>query len=185
MAKLSKDLEVAIDKVDAFDASVASMTMDACASAPKVESEPQVLQSQREIAKEDGLYLKPDRSINSKESFNEKYRTEYNYKKEYVPFIAEHKEIIGETIELWTKPFAGLSAEFWKVPTNKKVWGPRHLAEQISSKSYTRITMNEQVTTGSDGHGVYFGQLTAANRIQRLDARPARGSKQAAMASDF
>lgn len=184
MAKLSKDLEVAMDKVDAFNESVAALTADACAAAPKVVEPPQVLQSEREIAKEDGLYLKPERSINSKETFNEKYRKEYEYKKEYVPFIAENKEIIGESIETWTKKFAGISAEFWKIPVNRKVWGPRYLAEQIASKSYTRLVMEDKATH-SEGGGTFYGQMVATNRIQRLEARPARGRLQVAMSSDF
>ena len=72
MARLSKDLEVAVKTVDAFDAQVSALTNEINPNAPRVESEPQVLQSKREIAKEDGLYLKPDKRINSKESFNEK-----------------------------------------------------------------------------------------------------------------
>lgn len=184
MAKLSKELEEAAVKVDKFNESVAALTMDELAKAPVKEEEPQTKLSQREIAKDDGLYLKPDKRINSKEPFNEKYRTECNYKSEYVPFIAEHKEIIGETIEIWTKPFAGLSAEFWKVPTNKKVWGPRYLAEQISRKSYTRLVMEDKAT-GSEGGHMFYGSLAASNKVQRLDARPARGSRQIAMASDF
>jgi len=182
MARLSKDLEAAIVNVDQFDASVKALTNEVDVNAQKPESEPQVKMSNREIAKQDGIYLKPDRSINSKESFNEKYRTEYEFKKEYVPFIAENKEIIGETIELWTKPFAGISAEFWKVQTNKKVWGPRYLAEQISRKGYNRLTMEDRPVSQDGGH-TFTGQLVATNRIQRLDARPARGST--IMKSDF
>ncbi len=184
MAKLTKEIEKAAAEFDAFDAHVKSLTLDELSSAPKVETEMQVKQSQREINKQDGIYLKPDRRVNSKENFNEKYRTEFDFKNEYVPFIAENKEIIGEAIEMWTKPFPGISAEFWKVPTNKKVWGPRYLAEQISKKSYTRLTMEDKVVS-SDGMGTYTGQMVATNRIQRLDARPARGSSQVAMASDF
>ncbi len=83
---------------------------------------------------------------------------------------------------MWTKPFAGLSAEFWKVPTNKKVWGPRYLAEQISRKNYTRLTMEDRPVS-SEGGVTYTGQMVATNKISRLDARSARGS--VAMASDF
>lgn len=184
MAKLGKELEKAAAEFDAFDAQVKSLTLDELSTAPKLETEPQVKQSQREISKQDGLYLKPDRRINSKEIFNEKFRTEHTFKSEYVPFIAENKEIIGETIEIWCKPFPGVSAEFWKVPTNKKVWGPRYLAEQISKKSYTRLTMEDRVVS-SDGMGSYTGQMVASNRISRLDARPAKGNTQVAMASDF
>lgn len=182
MARLSKDLEVAVKTVDAFDAQVASLTNEINPNAPKPEAEPQVLQSKREIAKEDGLYLKPDKRINSKEVFNEKYRTECNFKSEYVPFIAENKEIIGETLEFWTKPFAGMSAEFWKVPTNKKVWGPRYVAEQISRKGYNRLTMEDRPTS-VEGGNTFTGQLVVSNRVQRLDARPAKGSN--TMHSEF
>jgi hypothetical protein len=182
MAGLSKELQKAVKEVDAFDASVASLTKDECAKAPLLESEPQTKLSQREINKQDGIYLKPDKRINSKETFNEKFRKECDFKSEYVPFIAENKEIIGETIEMWTKPFAGLSAEFWKVPTNKKVWGPRYLAEQISRKNYTRLTMEDRPVS-SEGGVTYTGQMVATNKISRLDARSARGS--VAMASDF
>ncbi len=184
MAKLTKSIEKAAAEFDAFDEHVKSLTTDELSKAPLLETEPQVKLSNREMAKMDGIVLKPDRRINSKENFNEKFRNEYDFKNEMVPFMAENKEIIGETIELWTKPFPGISAEFWKVPVNKKVWGPRYLAEQISSKSYTRLTMEDRVVS-SDGMGSYTGQMVATNRIQRLDARPARGSAQVAMASDF
>lgn len=184
MAKLDKELTQAVENLNTFNESISALTMDAVAKAPKLETEPQVLQSQREIAKEDGLYLKPDRSINSKEAFNEKFRNDFNYQTEYVPFIAENKEMIGETLELWTKPFPGVSAQFWKVPANKKVWGPRHLAEQISRKSYTRLIMEDRATNTEGGH-TFYGQLAAANKIQRLDARPARGTRTVAMSSDF
>lgn len=184
MAGLSKDLQKAVEKVDAFDASVAALTMDELSKTKKEECEPQVKQSNRELSKEDGLYLKPDKRINSKEPFNEKYRNECNFKSEYVSFVAENKEIIGETLELWTKPFAGLSAEFWKVPTNKKVWGPRYLAEQISRKNYTRLTMEDR-TVSSDSMGTYTGQMVASNKIIRLDARPVRSTSRDSMFSEF
>lgn len=184
MAKLDKSLESAIITVDKFNESVTALSMDELAKAPKIESEPQVLQSQREIAKDDGIWLKPERRINSKEPFNEKFRTEYNFKSEYVPFIAENKEIIGEAIETWTKKFPGVSAEFWKVPTNKKVWGPRYLAEQISSKSYTRLVMEDRPTDVSADYA-FSGAMVAKNKIQRLDARPAKATRQVAMMSDF
>jgi len=67
-----------------------------------------------------------------------------NFQKEYVQFIAENKEIIGETIEIWTRPFGGMPAEFWKVPVNKPVWGPRYLAEQIKRCYYLVIKTNAQ-----------------------------------------
>lgn len=185
MVKLSKDLEVASQKLDAFEDQVKNLTTDNLSKAPVREEEPQTKMSDKEVKKADGIYLKPERSISCKEPFNERFRDEYNFRREYVPFIAEHREIIGETIEKWTRPFPGMAAEFWKIPTNKVVWGPRYLAEEISKCSYTRLTMDDSKTTGADGMGTYFGQIIASNRIQRLNAIPARNLNQSARSSNF
>ena len=174
MAKLEKDMQVAADKYDNFNEQVKSLTKDETSKAPIAETEQQTQISQKEIDRTDGVYLKPERTISCKEPFNEKWRDDYNFRKEYVRFIAEHKEIIGESIEKWTRPFPGLPAEFWRVPTNKVVIGPRYLAEELSKCAYTRLSMEDR-PTGGDGLGQYYGQLVATNRIQRLDARPAAG----------
>lgn len=185
MVKLSKDLEVASQNLDAFESQVKSLTTDELSKAPLKEEEPQTKLSTREVAKTDGYYLKPDRTISCREKFNETYRDEYNYRREYVRFIAEHRELIGQEIEAWTKPFAGISAEFWKIPTNKVVIGPRYLAEQISSRAYTRLTMDDTKTVGGDGMATYYGQLVATNKIQRLNAMPAASLNKSQMSSNF
>jgi len=167
-----QELEKAVKQVDAFDASVKEMTLDRMNKAPVQETEPQTKLSQEEIRKSTDIYLKPDKSISVRDKFNEDYRDEYNFRKEYVQFIAEHKEIIGETIEMWTRPYGGVSAEFWKVPTNKPVWGPRYLAESIADRKYHRLIMQQNVTVGGDYAGQYYGQMAADTTIQRLDARP-------------
>lgn len=162
-----------LDKVgkqfDAFDDQVKSMTMDRMSAAPKEETEEPKI-SQKEIAKSTDVYLKPDRTISCKEKFNEAHRTAYEFDKELVQFIAENREIIGEAIELWTRPYPGMPAEFWKVPQNKPVWGPRYLAEQIKSRSYHRLVMQQNNITGADGMGSYFGNMVADTTVQRLDA---------------
>ena len=99
------------------------------------------------------------------------------FAKEYVYFEAENKEVIGETLQFWTKPFAGIPAEEWKVPVNKPVWGPRYVAERIKGCSYHRLTMDETQSTGTDGRGQYYGQMAVDSVIQRLDARPASTRK--------
>ena len=112
-------------------------------------------------------------NIKSKDKFNEKFRESYNFQKEFVCFEAENHEIIGEEIDIWTRPFGGMAAEEWKVPVNIPVWGPRYLAEQIKRKSYHRLVMKENQITGSDQKGhQYFGSMAADSTIQRLDARP-------------
>lgn len=184
MAKLSKDLEVASQNLDAFENQVKSLTMDEMNKVPVKQEEPQTKLSNREVAKSDGIYLKPDRSISCKEKFNEAYRDEYNYRKEYVRFIAENREVGGE-VEAWTRPFPGLPAEFWKVPTNKVVVGPRYLAERIAGCSYTRLSMDEGKSVGADGSGTYYGQLVATNKVQRLNAIPAKELNKSSMTSNF
>src|ERR1700691_1694 len=113
-----------------------SLSVDEANKAPMKEVEPQTKIAQADIEKSKDIYLKPMKAISSKEKFNEKWRDDYNFAKEYVYFIAENHEVIGETIKLWTKKFAGQPAEYWEVPVNKPVWGPRYLAEQIKGANY-------------------------------------------------
>lgn len=170
LAKVEKQFE-------AFDSNVKELTQDRMNMAPIKEFEPQTKLSQSEIAKSKEVYLKPFRTIGSREKFNEKFREEYNFQKEYVQFIPENKEIIGETIELWTKPFPGLPAENWKVPTGKPVWGPRYLAERIVNCKYHRLTMQQSISTGGDHMGQYYGSMAVDTTIQRLDAIPVNTRK--------
>lgn len=172
-----KELDKAEKQFDKFEQEIKDCTLDRMSSAPKIEQEQQTKISDREAQKADGIWLKPVRTISSKEPFNETYREDYNFKKEYVKFIAEHNEIKGEKIEKWTKPFAGIPAEYWEVPPNKVVWGPRYLAEEIKKHcAYHRLTMKDQVTN-ADGIGSYFGTLTVDSLVQRIDARPVSDRK--------
>lgn len=173
-------LEAQFDK---FDAEIKEMTLDRMNQAPKVETEPQTKLSSSEIEKSKEIYLKPERTLMCRAKFNEKFRDDYNFQKEYVQFIAENNEIKGETIEIWTKKFAGIPAEFWRVPTNKPVWGPRYLAEQIKSKFYHRLVMQDKISN-ADGMGQYYGQLAVDTTVQRLDARPVSTRKSVFMGAN-
>lgn len=173
----NEELDKVASQLDIFEKNVNELTKDRMDMAPKQEVEPQTKMSQRDIEKAKEIFLKPERTISSREKFNEDYRKDYEFSKEYVNFIAEHKELIGETIDLWTKPFAGMPAEWWKVPTNKPVWAPRYVAEQLKNCHYHRLTMREGVTTGSDGHGQYYGALAVDTTVQRLDAIPVSSRK--------
>lgn len=184
---LNSSAERELDKVekqfDQFDKDVKEMTMDRMNAAPKEEVEPETKMSQNEIAKSKDIYLKPSNIIGARDKFNEKYRDEYNFAKEFVQFIAEHREL-GETIEIWTRPFAGMPAEFWKVPVNTPVWGPRYLAEQIKRKFYHRLVMKENVVTEHTGMGAMYGKMAADTTIQRLDANPVTKNKSIFMGKD-
>ncbi len=167
-----QELDKAEKQFEAFNENVKDLTLDRMNMAPKPETEPQTKMAQVDIDKSKDIYLKPVRSIPCREKFNENYREEYNFMKEYVHFIAENKEIIGETIDFWTRPFAGMPAEEWKVPCNKPVWAPRHVAEQLKRKVYHRLVMQENQGAGSDGMGQYYGQMAVDTTVERLTARP-------------
>lgn len=177
---LNSASEKELDKVEAqfkeFDASVKEMTMDRMNAAPKEEVEQQTKLSQKEIAATKENYLKPIKIISCKEKFNEKWRTEYEFQKEYVNFIAENKELIGESLDIWTRPFPGMPAEEWMVPVNTPVWGPRYLAEQIKRKSYHRLIMKD-TPIETTGAGIMYGKMAADSIIQRLDAHPVTKKK--------
>jgi hypothetical protein len=182
--KLSKELEKAGEQFDAFDENIKSLTLDRLNETPKKELEPINKFSSKDLSKSSDIYLKPFRTIGCKEKFNERFRAEYEQAKKYVQFIAYNKELIGEEIEIWTRPYPGLPAEWWKVPTGKPIWAPCYLAEQIKRKFYHRLVM-QQTNTGSDGMGQYYGSIAADTTIQRLDAEPVSGRKSIFMGSDF
>lgn len=172
-----KELDRAEKQFQEFDANVRSLTLDRMNLAPKVDHEMQTTMSQNQLARSTDVYLKPHKSIGSQEKFNENYRQEYEYAKEYVNFIAENKMIIGEIIEMWTKPFPGLPAQFWKVPVNKPIWAPRYVAEQIKRAKYHILSMRDTVTAGADQMGQYYGTMAVDSTVQRLDAHPVGNTK--------
>lgn len=174
--KVKSESQKELDKVDAqfkeYEKQVDELTLDRMNKAPKLEVEPQTKLASSEIEKKNDVYLKPKRTVASKEKFNEAYRDDYNFKKEYVNFIAEHKELIGESIEMWTKPFPGMPAEEWIIPANKPVWAPRYVAEQIKNCSYHRMRTEDRPYSQGNRGDTYYGTMVVDNTIQRLDAYP-------------
>lgn len=173
-----KEMDKVEEQFKEFDQNIKDLTQDRMNAASKKDVEPQTKMSSSDIEKSSDIYLKPKRAIFSKEKFNEKYREDYNFAKEYVRFIAEHKEMPGETIQsIWSKPFPGVAAEEWDVPVNKPIWGPRYLAEQITKCKYHRLKMDQTVMTGGDHRGQYFGSMAVDTIVQRLDAIPVSTKK--------
>jgi hypothetical protein len=180
-----RELDKVEKQFDQFNAEIKDLTMDRVNEAPKEESEPQTKLSQREVAKINALFIKPKRTISSKEKFNDVHRSDYNYAMERVNFIAENNEIIGETIDMWTKPFPGMPAEEWEIPTNKPVNAPRHVADQIKRATYHRLVMQDKPVS-ADHSGTYLGTMIADTTKQRLDAHPVSDRKSVFMgASSF
>jgi hypothetical protein len=173
----AKELEKCEEQFKAFDENVQQLTMDRMNQAPREDVEPQTKIAQRDIDKTKDIYLKPFRTIGSKEKFNERFRGDYEYAKEYVRFIAENKEAQGETIDMWTKPYPGMPVEEWKVPVGKPVWAPRYVAERLHACNYHRMTMTDQITHGDSIGTKYYGQMAVDSIVQRLDAVPVSNKK--------
>jgi hypothetical protein len=185
----NKQLDQAAEKFDAFDTHIKTLTMDELNKAPKIELEPSVLLSQREIANSKEIHLKPIRVIGCQDKFNEKFRADWEYQKQEVPFIAENKETQGEALDLWTRPFGGVPAMEWMVPVGKPVWGPRYLAEQIKRKGYHVLSMSSEDHTPnnmvSEGSSMsYVGKMVVKSFKQRLDAVPVSQRKSVFMSND-
>lgn len=171
-SKGQQELAKVQDQFDKFDEQVKSLTQDEMNKAPIQDFEPQTLMSKREANKAEAIYMKPSRTIGCRVPFNEKFRQQWNEAKQYVRCIVENLEIIGETVEVWSKPFAGVPCEFWQVPVNKPVMIPRHLADQLASRFYHRLVMDQSVTTGADGQGTYYGAMAVKETKRRIDCRP-------------
>jgi len=156
---------------DKFDNEVKSMTMDRMKTAPSEDREQQTKLSQKEIEKSKDIYIKAHRTIGCQEKFNEKYRDDYEFSKEYVHFTAENLEIIGEELDFWTKPFPGVPAQEWKIPVNKPVWCHRFVAERIKGCKYHVMSMQNTLTDSSSS-GQFYGTMVVDKTKQRLDATP-------------
>lgn len=167
-----KELDKAQEKFDQYADNIKELSSVPVNAVAAKEQEPIHKLSQQEIAKSKDIYLKPVKSLGAPEKFNESYREQWNFAKEYVHFVAEHREIIGEKIEMWTKPFAGVPCEFWEVPTGKPVWAPRYVAEQITKAQYRRLKTQDKMMTGGDGNFQFHGGLVVDEVVHRLDAHP-------------
>lgn len=191
-----KELDKAEKQFDAFEQNLKDLSESRNAEFSKSvrsdDSERQTKLSQKEIERSKDVYLKPTKTIGPGidpksgkiEKFNERFRKDYEYMKEYVQFVAENKEIIGEKIEIWTKRFAGTNMEFWEVPVNTPVWGPRYLAEQIQKCAYNKFLQMDATSNrviSNDGNMTWTGPMVIDRKVQRLDAYPVR----AGMRSDF
>lgn len=173
----NKELDDAEKQFHMFEKNVKSLTLDRMNEASKEEVEPIVKLSQKDIARSPDIYLKPARRIACAEKFNEDYRQQYEFDKQYVHFTAENREVKGDKIEFWTKPYAGIPAEFWEVPHGKPVWAPRYVAERIKGCTYHRLKMEQKIIGINELGGQEYGQMVADQTIQRLDALPVSGRK--------
>ena len=153
---VQKELDQVQQQFDQYKENIDSLTLDRMNQAPKAEVEQQTQLSTREISRSGDIYLKPFKVVGTRHKFNERFREEWNYRKQYVNFIAENREIKGEILEFWTYPYGGVPCEFWKVPVNKPVWAPRYVAEQIKECKYHTLIMQENKIISTDSMGILW-----------------------------
>ena len=79
-AEMAKEIDKVEKQLDAIDDQLKNVTLDTARAAPKQDVEPQNRLSSSDIDKTKDVYLKPKRSISSKEKFNEKYRERNSHK---------------------------------------------------------------------------------------------------------
>jgi hypothetical protein len=161
------------EAIAAMEESIAEARKETFNTKPPETPPPEVWTKEKSLE----IYLKPSRTILNKDKFNEAFRSKYEHDKEYVRFIAENVEIGGERIEIWTRPFPGMPAEFWEVPVNKPIWGPRYLAEQIKRKHYNRLKMEDKPIS-TEGGMTYYGSMAVESVVHRLNAHSAKPSTQ-------
>ena len=168
-AEGQKELDRVESQVKQFSESIPAVNVERSAL-PTREIESQTRMSQAEMNSSSVTYLKPKRTFPSREKFNERFRDEFNKLSEYVDFIAENHEVKGESIDFCIKKFPGVPVEEWVVPVNKPVSAPRYVKERIEECGYTVFTTTDK-TVGSEGGVMYYGQMVAEERKQRLSAR--------------
>lgn len=176
-AEGQKELEKVESQFNSMEKERQSLDYDQRLNAPKHEYEPQTKMALSEIDQTPKVYLKPKRSFppgvdpktGKAEQFNEKFCQEYNYKKEYVEFIAENNEIIGESADFWVKKFPGTALEEWVIPMNKPIWAPRYVKERLEECGYT-VFRSSQSLKSEEGIN-YTGYLEIQERKNRLNAR--------------
>ena len=174
--KPTGSLDEAEKNLQTFENDIKSTVADR-AEGKSPEMEAQTKLSSKEISNSKDVYLKPIKTIRGRDKPNSKFDHQRAFDQEMVHFIAENKELIGESIDIWTKPHAGIPAEEWLVPVNKPVWGPRYLAEQIKRKYYHRLIMKENDIVSQDGMGTYSGRMVSDTTIARLDAHKVTENK--------
>lgn len=186
-ARAQEQLDRAEKKFEEYKDQINSLSDIDRSAVKQEEAEPQTKLSSREQSKllHNAIALKPSKTIGTPQKFNEKFREEYEFLKERVYFIAEHKELVGDMIEKWTRPFGGLPAEFWIIPSNKIVYGPRYLAEELKKCYYIRYKTEDRPVSESGGM-TFTGAMIAETRVQRLDAIPVNDRRSVFMgASNF
>lgn len=153
---------------------MANLTMQERQNIPLQEDDTQTKLSKKQLDDMGYEIIKPVRRMGSQQKPNPKWQKEREHAWKLVKAILENKESPGETIEMWSHPFKGDPYDFWKLPTNKPILIPRHLANDIAACNYVQYKMeaNEKQVVNEDGAATYIGKMVAKTKKARLTASP-------------
>ncbi len=173
-----KELDRAEKQLENFENDVKAVV----AERSKATEYPEHKISSKEIEKAPDIYLKPQRTIMCREKFNENYRDQYNEARKYVHYTVQHEECKGDSIEMWTKGFAGIPAEFWVIPSGKPVWIPKYVADKLENGcGYHRLKTQDRPTNTDSNGNTYYGTLVVDEYTHRISARPVTTRRQFSM----
>ena len=153
---------------------MANLTMQERQNVPLQEEDSQTKLSKKQLDDLGYLIVKPSKRMGSSQKPDPKWEKEREHAWQLVKAILENKESPGEDIEMWTHPFRGDAYDFWKLPTNKPILIPRHVANEVAGCNYVQYKMeaNEKQVVNEDGAAIYIGKMVAKSRKQRLSAQP-------------
>lgn len=150
-----------------------NFTQDKMQNAPVKEVAPQTEITKGQFMREDAPRITPVHAYPSRGGTKKPEQDGLRRKAwEYVRCICENLECPGEDLDFWLKPpLSGEDCNNWKIPVNKVVMIPRHVAEHLASRKYHRLYMDENITVMDTGFGQMKGQLTASKTVHRLNCR--------------
>lgn len=173
-----RELDKVEDQIGALQQEIQSFNpLDELAPLPE-ETEPQVPMSKKEMKKDDAPYIRPKKTLaatNTPKSptvWNKRWQKMHDRDWEYVKITAENHELIGGSIEMWTREYGCDPAHFWDIPVNRPIWVPRLVARKIARCTYHRLTMDNSIVTHGDQVGQVVGGLVVDHTKHRLNAIP-------------
>lgn len=110
-----------------------ALTVDAIEKmAPKVEVEPQIKLTAKQMAESEGaLYIEPRRKLPPFGKISEELKKKRDYDWEYVKGIYENYVVNGETLRFWYCIYPGDPDCEWEIPANRPVYVPRMIAKHL------------------------------------------------------
>lgn len=174
----TKEANIELEKIESQfvekETEMVNLNMAEKEKIPLQEEDTQTKLSKKQLKDMGYLMIKPARRMGSQQKPNPKWQKEREHAWKMVKAILENKESPGENIEMWTHPFKGDPYDFWKLPTNKPILIPRHLANDVAACNYVqhKMDLKEKNVVDEEGTSLYVGKRVIQTKKARLTASP-------------